>query len=85
METIVKEMGNTKKGIPSTQQTPHVQETALLIESASRSNQKASRKIVSICVAILLPISYDMSLRLHQGDRCPITGDYGLDVSLDFV
>ena len=58
MKTVVKAKGNTKKGIPSTRQTPHIQETALLIESASRGDQKALRKIVSVCVAILLPISY---------------------------
>jgi len=58
METVVKAMGNAKKGIPSTQQTPPIQETTQLIESASRGNQKALRKIVSVCVAILLCISY---------------------------
>jgi len=85
METVVKSKGNTKIGIPSSQQTPHIQEIALLIESASRGDQKALRKIVSVCVAlILLPISYVTLLRLRQGDRCLITGDYGLDASPDF-
>ena len=39
----------------------------------------------SVGVAILLRITYATQLRLRQGDRCPITGDYGLDASLDFI
>ncbi|KAF9784708.1 hypothetical protein BJ322DRAFT_1211601 [Thelephora terrestris] len=65
----VKASGNIKKGIPSTRQTPHIQETAQLIQSAERGNQKAFRSL----------------LRLRQGDRCPITGAYGLDALGDLV
>jgi hypothetical protein len=57
-DTIVKASGNIKQGIPSTRQTPHIQETAQLIQSAERGDQKAFRSLVSVCLAILLHASH---------------------------
>ncbi|KAF9787523.1 hypothetical protein BJ322DRAFT_1107581 [Thelephora terrestris] len=65
----VKAKGTTKHGIPSTRQTPQIEEIAQLIQSASRGDQKAFRQL----------------LRLRQGDKCPITERYGLDAKWDIV
>lgn len=55
---IVKASGGAKKRRPSTTQTPNIEETAQLIESATRGDQKAFRKTVRARVAILQPVSY---------------------------
>ena len=55
---IVKASGGAKKRRPSITQTPNIEETAQLIESATRGDQKAFREAVRARVAILQHVPY---------------------------